>query len=111
MNAPAIINVLAVAQAVMADPRKVHTVSTLQLQAMCRALVAIAAQDDQPLPSPCNAPFAVSVLQVVQKFDRYREIMADRYERSGIDRVEVTLELEQELTALKALFEKEFPNV
>jgi hypothetical protein len=115
MTAPATIDVHAVAQAVLADRRKVHTVSTLQILAMCRALVDIAAQDDQAEAQalPITATLAVAIQKVIVQHHRWKRAEQANAEPGGHAAGDVgaaLIDLDTALDTLKTVFEKEFPN-
>lgn len=112
MNAPLTIDALAVAQTIIADPHKRYTVGMLQIMAMCRALVDIAAQDDEPIHS-VMAPLAVAVCKVINLTDAWKAaVEAALSDGTSWDRcTDARLQLNDALDALKIAFEKEFPHV
>jgi hypothetical protein len=95
MNEP--IDPLAVARAIIADPRKKFTMSTLQIMAICKALVAA---DELP----------VSIIST-DLADAIAEIFNADTALADDETVEGEVRREQAISAAKTLFETEFPDV
>ena len=91
---------VAIAQAIIADPRKKYTMSTLQIMAVCKALVEVT---DNPPPAITDdlAVAARALIAICDSFD-------ERAHAQGIA-------LAQAVSAaafktFKTAFEQEFPN-
>jgi len=101
MSATAPIDPVAVARAIIADPRKKFTMSVLQITAICNALVEA---EDNPQPA-ISDDLAISARALIAVHDGF----AQRAETLGAAQAQAVSDAV--FKTFKTQFEQEFPNV